>query len=543
MTLRTKIGISLAIFLLLIILSKVFIKHDVAPIAGENQYTFSYAGQIHWILDDWKENPSLLLKSHQCNDCQHFGMYSRWVMLWLYLLLLPSDIFGMNPLIWYIAISFVMQYIGIKYFLTSLFNKDKWNDIVFLLLTIFFVTIPYKYYQFTIQWEYPVIYSLFFIFIGSAIRFIRKGYLNRNELIITTIYSFFIFNIGINHLPILVYLLAILLGYALYKYWPKKNKLIKQYTVIFSPSLIFNMPMILSLFTNSDITTHTVFFSPSWLSILSLGYFGEPSTKQWILMWIVIGTSFLITAYLINPKEVWKKVMIIVLAGISLSFIGREILFQYIFEYVPLFHTLRSAYRFIMFAHIALVAAVGIIIIRAKTLKQRALVYYLILSAIILNSVYIYNHATMLNMTPIPVDYRLVYNDLKNDNANRYIYFPSQLNVNHYISIDYAYGNSEGPFHWWSKPFEAWFPLRNTHLPTHGITNDDLNTKIYELYSQNKQNEVITLLKKSGVSCIIVDGYYKWNDEMPLFELKTFIQRSDLSLQKKYKEISIYCIK
>ena len=101
----------------LIALSWLIFPEPTVPIVGENQFSFSYLGHISWIIQDWINQPKILLQSHECFDCQNFGMYSRGVMVWLYLFFLPGELFKINPLIWYAFISFFLQYGAIAYFL------------------------------------------------------------------------------------------------------------------------------------------------------------------------------------------------------------------------------------------------------------------------------------------------------------------------------------------------------------------------------------------------------------------------------------------
>ena len=98
-------------------------------------------------------------------------------------------------------------------------------------------------------------------------------------------------------------------------------------------------------------------------------------------------------------------------------------------------------------------------------------------------------------------------------------------------------------YFWWNNPFESWYPMRNVHHPTKHMTAGELNQKVFNLYKENKQDDVIKLLKYAGVQYIIFDKYYYWSREMPDFNYKQFLKRKDLKLEKDFGEIEVYKIK
>lgn len=508
---------------------------------GENQYTFSYFGHIKWILSDWIDNPTLLLQSHKCIDCQYFGMYSRWVMLWLYLILLPGQLLIINPFVWYLFISFASQYVAIKYFLESLFPRSQINNSFLIALSAFFTTIPYKWVQIGTQWEYPFIYFMFFVMGGTYMRLLRNEKLTRPHLLLTSLAALLIFNVGINHLPIVFYTL-ILLSTIAFITSHTKTFLLKTLGAIYVPSLILNLPMIISIITNSDITEFSNFYSHNWHVLLSFGYLASIHSSKYIAAVALLGSTTIVISYLALKKREFIVFASLLIFGLSLGILGKGFIFQLIFDNVPLFRTLRSAYRFIIFEHIFLIILIGYLYVHTKKSRFSQALKHIFIVMCALNLLFISVNDKTINFTRIPDAYEDVYKLISKD-ERRYFYLPSGLNVHHSISVDYTFGNSAANFYWWQNPYESWYPSRNIHHPTHNITDADLDKKIFELYSKNSQNDLIKVLKNAGVDYIIFDGYYRWSREVPEFNVNTFLKRDELQMTNKLGEIKIYSVR
>ncbi len=526
--------------LLLIGISALLFQGNYVPIYGENQYTFSYLGHIGWIITDWIEKPSLLFQSHNCIDCQYFGMYSRWVMLWLYIILLPGQLLMINPFIWYVFISFVFQYVAIKYFLESLFPKSHFGTNFMLILSAFFTTIPYKWVQIGIQWEYPFVYFMFFTIVGTYFRLIRNEKLTRHHILLSIASALLIFNISINHLPIVLYTLLTL---TLVSFFSSRDKisLVKILCIICIPSLALNVPILISLLSNPDVTQFESFHSNGWPVLLSLGYLSGKHSNNFIALSTLIGLSTIFFSILSLKKKSSIIFLLLTIIGLFLGILGKEPIYQIIFDNFPLFHTLRSAYRFVIFEHMFLVVLIGYLYIYTRTTKNYKWFKYLFTTVLMLNVLFISQDLRVINFTKIPEAYEDTYTFIKEDN-HRYIYFPSQLNVSHTISTDYSYGNVPSEFYWWQNPFESWYPSRNVHHPTLNMSDSELDRKISDLAHQNKQEMMVETLKHAGIDYIIFDDYYYWAREVPEFDISAFFTRDELRLMRKFGAIEIYSV-
>jgi len=281
----------------------------------------------------------------------------------------------------------------------------------------------------------------------------------------------------------------------------------------------------------------------SWLSITSFGFLGSKSEPNIVRLYFVSFFGLLIIALLGVKKTTKKLLFSLMTIGLIMGFLGEKPIYHFIFNFVPLFKTFRSAYRFVIFEQIALIVTLAILASSIyKDKYHKVIINYFLLILLITNFCYIFQTRNVLNNTKLPKEYGYVFENIKKNQSTRYLYLPSMLALHHHISFDYSYGNTSGLFFWWQNPFESWYPSRNVHHPTLNMTAAELNEAAYDAYQENKQNELISLLKRAGVEKIIIDKYYYWSREAPKFDISLFLSKQDLKLERDFGQIEIYSI-
>jgi len=176
-----------------------------------------------------------------------------------------------------------------------------------------------------------------------------------------------------------------------------------------------------------------------------------------------------------------------------------------------------------------------------ETDKLKRLIFILIFSSMLLiNAIYLYNNLNIFNLTKVPKEYNEVRDSMSSN--ERYIYLPTKLNTFHQIPTDFKFGKNSSIYYWYQNPLELWYPARNLHHPTLNMTAAELNEAAYDAYQENKQNELISLLKRAGVEKIIIDKYYYWSREAPKFDISLFLSKQDLKLERDFGQIEIYSI-
>lgn len=543
----------LLLLITLIIFSIIFnllVPKNLVVFSGEYLFSFDYIAHFKNLLANYIFNPKEFIFLTTCRDCPIYYQGFSWYMAWLMALLSIGQIFHLHPVVFYFLLTIIMQIIPL-YLLISLFFKH-YSTWAFIIAACFFILSPYKFYLVPPATLDGVIYGLtaglvcFWMYLLSNIKSLPRK--NFYTLIIAFgLYCAFCFNIALAYIPLIFYGLIFISFPFLVNI---KSNLIRFFLLIFCVLLIvcmLNLPFIFSQLVTGNGHNLTSYDSLSWSEALSAGLVtaGAP-------VWEVIFVFFSIIVLFFLSDISRSRKFLFSIAYFLLAFLmtGGKVahlsFYHFIFAYLPLMNNIRALYRLFVFEYIILffVLYTGMKqLLRSRFLFLRLTSFFLGIFFFVVCFYYIPTNLNLFHIGSLPNAYSQTNVYLQHLHGKK-VYFPS-------IGPDGKEFMS-GNYTWLSL-----WPVRNPTVYANPFTSlfyvpGIVFTEGYQLdtpyegqmrslitYQGSPQPE-LKFLSNLGIKYLIVDKYYLWNKNFPLFRVDEIGKYANLD--KRFGDIEIYSL-
>lgn len=539
----------LAFLLVVSFVLNLFLKKNTAFLFGEYVFSFDYSGHIRNIINDFRSDPSQLLRTNNCENCPNFIHYSRWYTLIEFNILNIGKLIGLNPLIFYLWLTASSQ-LAALYLFCHVF-LGKLNKLAFLISAVVFIIFPIKFSYLASGGLNGIIYAVLLasfslLFLGLkniesavTVKIVKLG-------VLTGLSIFFIFNIGIGFSPIFIYTTLLLLAY----FFNKIRKNLKQAVLFLAISFLIpfflNLPLVLSVFLNKNQHVFTTFIPLNLVqSLTSRMAESLPTATELSPVLILVFFYAVLILFLISRFGLKTKVILITIYFLAAVLMAGDYLFNFLFYHLPLMNTLRSVHRLIFFQQLVLFIIIYGGIKTIELIKSK-LKYLLIAGlAIILVGIpalFIKSNFGLLYKTEIPAEYFELKEYLADD-KNPKIYFPF------YLPLHQSFNEN---FSWMKKPALHKTLYGNPYISLFALPNmiqadafPSVEENILELrslfdYQRNSPAEIIETLKLHGIKYLIIDNNFDWQKNFPAFDFQKITQ--NLKLEKQFGNLYLYSL-
>lgn len=507
---KLKFSKSNAIFVSIVIISvyaiNFFIPKNLALISGEDGFSFSYLGHMKSIFYYLGDNPENWINVSTCENCPHFYQYSRWYSLWMFGLLGVGQILKIHPYLYYLFVAVVLQGYAL-YNLSKLIIRDTPRAIMILSILIS-ITLPVKYVQLG-SWEYPLVFSLFVASLTSLYRLFSLDDKSSTKSLIWAglqlgLLNSFWLNIGINHLPIYIYVVLIILLLNIRIIFKKYLNLLLVFSVSAVIVFLVNLPFVVSVITLGNNRSFSQFLTLSFLESISARYYisGFSNLNNTILGLVFISyVTLLVVSKISLRKKLTSMVLYICVSILMFS----KLIYGSIFYYLPLFSSMRASFRMNILSQIVLFTILFTGLFSVKK-KNNVLFYIISIFLLCSNIAFIIKNSEFVNTFILPREYFVVSEFEKNDNKK--IYFPLSQNI-----IGKYFWSSSPSIYWseYKNPFTNILSVRNIVSPTFYWRQDPQADLFYKIENASDSAQVVKILSEYSIQDVIFDDNFNWD--------------------------------